>query len=149
MRFAKPAATDAELWQALQIAQLSDFVQRLPHQLDAAIDQGATNLAGGQRQRLSIARVLLARTRIYLIDDCLAALDGATEARLRTSLRAATAGATVIMATQRVAVAADADQIVVLDDGRIAGPGEHRQLLTDCATYREIVMSQLGEEASV
>ena len=148
LRFAKPAATDAELWQALQIAQLSDFVQCLPHQLDAAIDPGAANLAGGQRQRLSIARVLLARPRIYLIDDCFAALDGATDARLRGSLRAATAGATVIMATQRIAVAADADQVVVLDDGRIAGIGEHRQLLAGCATYREIVVAQLGEEAA-
>ena len=148
LRFAKPAATDAELWQALQIAQLSDFVQGLPEQLDAAIDQGAANLAGGQRQRLSIARVLLARPRIYLIDDCFAALDGATDARLRASLRAATAGATVIMATQRIAVAADADQVVVLDDGRVAGLGEHRQLLAGCVTYRELAVAQLGEEAA-
>jgi ATP-binding cassette, subfamily B, multidrug efflux pump len=148
LRFAKPTATDAELWQALQTAQLSGFVKCLPHQLDAAIDQGATNLAGGQRQRLSIARVLLARPRIYLIDDCLAALDGATEVRLRAALRAATAGATIVVATQRAAAAADADQIVVLDDGRVAGIGDHRQLLAGCATYRELVTAQFGEEAA-
>ena len=148
LRFARPGATDAELWQALQIAQLSDFVQGLPHQLDTAIDQGAANLAGGQRQRLSIARVLLARPRIYLIDDCFTALDGGTEARLRAALRAATAAATVIMATQRVAVAADADQVVVLDDGRIAGIGGHRQLLAGCAAYRDLVVAQIGEEVA-
>jgi ATP-binding cassette, subfamily B, multidrug efflux pump len=148
LRFAKPTATDAELWQALQTAQLSDFVTCLPHQLDTAIDQGATNLAGGQRQRLSIARVLLARPRIYLIDDCFPALDGATEARLRAALREATAGATVVMATQRVAVAADADQIIVLDDGRVAGIGDHRQLLAHCATYQEIVTAQFSEEVA-
>lgn len=148
LRFAKPDATDAELWHALRIAQASDFVAGLPDQLHAVVDQGGANLAGGQRQRLSIARVLLRKPRIYLMDDCFAALDAATGTRLRAGLKAATASATVIVATQRVAAVADADQIVVLDDGRIAGIGGHCELLAGCAPYREIVVSQLGAEAT-
>jgi ATP-binding cassette, subfamily B, multidrug efflux pump len=131
------------------MAQASEFIASLPHQLDAAVDQGGSNLAGGQRQRLSIARVLLRRPRIYLMDDCFTALDAATDARLRAALKAATAAATVIMTAQRVDAVADADQIVVLDDGRIAGIGSHHELLARCPTYREIVVSQLGAEASL
>jgi ABC-type multidrug transport system fused ATPase/permease subunit len=146
LRFARPAATDAELWQALRTAQASDFVADLPQQLETAVEQGGVNLAGGQRQRLSIARVLLRTPRIYLFDDCFAALDAATDARLRAGLRTALAGATVVIAAQRVAAVVGADQIVVLDDGRVAGIGDHHQLLAGCPAYREIVVSQLGEE---
>jgi ATP-binding cassette subfamily B multidrug efflux pump len=145
LRFGKADATDADLWQALRTAQASDFVAELPGQLDATIGTGGTSLAGGQQQRLAIARTLVRRPLIYLFDDCFAALDGATDARLRAALRAATAGAAVVIAAQRVCSVADADQIVVLDDGRIAGVGDHRELLASCATYREIVSSQLGQ----
>jgi ATP-binding cassette subfamily B protein len=148
LRLGKADATEAELWAALRTAQASDFVAALSGELEAGIDEGGVNLAGGQRQRLSIARAVLRRPRIYLFDDCFAALDGATEARLRSALKAAVTGATVVVAAQRVSTVADADQIVVLDDGRIVGTGAHRQLLASCAIYREIVVSQLGEEAA-
>ncbi len=148
LRLGRADATDAELWAALGTAQASNFVRALPGQLDASIDKGGANLAGGQRQRLSIARAVLRRARIYLFDDCFAALDGGTEARLRAALESAIAGATVVVAAQRVTTVADADQIVVLDGGRVAGVGAHRELLASCATYRGIVISQLGEEAA-
>ena len=148
LRLGKADATDAELWAALRTAQASEFVAALPGQLDAGIDKGGANLAGGQRQRLSIARVVLRRPRIYLFDDCFAALDGATEARLRTALKDVVTGATVLVAAQRVSTVAAADQIVVLEDGRVVGAGPHRQLLASCATYREIVVSQLGRDGA-
>jgi ABC-type multidrug transport system fused ATPase/permease subunit len=147
LRFGAPEATDEQLWRALDVAQASDFVASMPGQLDAPIDQGGTNVSTGQRQRLSIARALVRRPRLYLFDDCFSALDAATEARLRDALRAETQGATVVIAAQRVAAITDADQIIVLDAGRIAGIGRHEQLLTDCVTYQEIAASQLGEEA--
>jgi ABC-type multidrug transport system fused ATPase/permease subunit len=147
LRLARAGATDAELWRALRIAQASGFVATLPGRLDAAIDQGGTNLAGGQRQRLVIARAVLRAPRLYLFDDCFTALDGTTSARLRAALATATAGATVVQATQRVTDTIAADQIVVLEDGQVAGLGTHAELLRGCPAYREIVVSQQGEDA--
>ncbi len=145
LRFGRPEATDAELWHALSVAQARDFVASMPGQLDAPIDQGGTNVSGGQRQRLSIARALVKRPRLYLFDDCFSALDAETDARLRTALRAETRDATVVIVSQRVSSIMHADQIIMLDEGRIAGIGSHQQLLKTCDPYREIVTSQLGE----
>jgi ABC-type multidrug transport system fused ATPase/permease subunit len=147
LRFGNPEATDEQVWRALEIAQASDFVAALPGQLDATIEQGGVNVSGGQRQRLSIARAVVRRPRLYLFDDCFSALDAVTDARLRAGLRAETHDAAVLIVSQRVSTIMDADQIVVLGAGDVAGIGTHRQLLTGCAAYREIVRSQLGEEA--
>ena len=148
LRFGRPEATEAELWHALEIAQARDFVAAMPGQLDAPIDQGGTNVSGGQRQRLSIARALVKQPRLYLFDDCFSALDAATDARLRMALKTGTRGATVVIVAQRVSTIMHAGQIIVLDEGRIAGMGTHRALMAGCAPYREIVVSQLGEEAA-
>jgi ATP-binding cassette subfamily B protein len=148
LRLGRPEATEAELWRALEIAQARDFVAAMPGDLSAPIDQGGTNVSGGQRQRLSIARALVKQPRIYLFDDCFSALDAATDARLRSALRSGTAEATVIIVAQRVSTIMAADMIIVLEDGRIAGRGTHTELLSSCAAYREIVISQLGEEAA-
>jgi ATP-binding cassette, subfamily B, multidrug efflux pump len=145
LRYGNPAATDAELWQALQIAQADDFVQAMPDGLESAIAQGGTNVSGGQRQRLAIARALVRKPRIYLFDDAFSALDLATDARLRTALRPLTEQATVLIVAQRVSTIVDADQILVLDDGRIVGRGRHEELLASCPTYAEIVQSQFTE----
>jgi ABC-type multidrug transport system fused ATPase/permease subunit len=148
LRFGRPEATDAELWHALEVAQAHDFVAAMPSGLDAPIDQGGTNVSGGQRQRLSIARAVVKRPRLYLFDDCFSALDAATDARLRAALRTETADATVVIVSQRVSTIIDADLIVVLDEGRVLSSGSHRELLASCDAYREIVASQLGEEAA-
>lgn len=145
LRFSKPEATDQELWRALDVAQALDFVASMPGQLDAPIDQGGTNVSGGQRQRLSIARALLRRPSLYLFDDCFSALDPATDARLRAALRAETADAVAVIVTQRVSTIMHADQIIVLDAGNVVGVGTHEQLLAGCGPYQEIVESQLGE----
>ncbi len=148
LRFGNERATDAELWRALEVAQARDFVAEMPGQLDAAIDQGGTNVSGGQRQRLAIARALVKRPAIYLFDDCFSAVDAATDARLRRALRAETGDANVVIVAQRVSTILHADRIVVLDEGRIVGNGTHAELMTSCAEYREIVESQLGEAAA-
>ena len=148
LRFGKPEATDAELWHALEVAQARDFVATMPGQLDAPIDQGGTNVSGGQRQRLSIARALVKRPCLYLFDDCFSALDAATDAQLRAALRAETRDAAVVIVAQRVSTVMHADQIIVLDEGRIAGMGTHEELMLGCDPYREIVTSQLGEQAA-
>jgi ATP-binding cassette subfamily B protein len=142
LRFGKPDATDDELWAALATAQATDFVEEMPGKLDAPIAQGGTNVSGGQRQRLSIARALLHAPAIYLFDDSFSALDLATEAKLRSALRATTKHATMILVAQRVASIVDADQIIVLDGGEIVGRGTHAELLRSCATYVEIATSQ-------
>ncbi|TQM38054.1 ABC transporter ATP-binding protein [Pseudonocardia cypriaca] len=146
LRYGNPDATDEELWAALEVAQAADFVRAMPDGLDSPIAQGGTNVSGGQRQRLSIARVLVRRPQIYLFDDSFSALDLATDARLRASLRPVTATATLVVVGQRVASIRDADQIVVLDDGVVVGIGTHDELLAGCPTYGEIVASQFTPE---
>jgi ATP-binding cassette subfamily B protein len=146
LRYGNPDATDEELWDALRIAQAEDFVREMEGGLEATIAQGGTNVSGGQRQRLAIARAIVKRPDIYLFDDSFSALDLATDARLRHALRPVTAYATVIVVAQRVSTIIDADHIVVLDDGRIVGQGTHHGLLDTCETYREIVESQRGME---
>jgi ATP-binding cassette subfamily B protein len=148
LRFGRPEATDVELWRALEIAQARDFVAAMPGGLDAPIDQGGTNVSGGQRQRLSIARALVKQPRLYLFDDCFSALDAATDARLRAAMKLATRDAAVVIVAQRVSTIMQSDLIIVLDHGVIAGMGTHRELLGSCAPYREIVVSQLGEDAA-
>lgn len=146
LRYGDAHATDEELWHALRIAQAEDFVRAMPGGLDAPISQGGTNVSGGQRQRLSIARALVAKPDIYLFDDSFSALDLATDARLRAALRPVTREATVIVVAQRVSTIVDADQIVVLEDGAVVGTGTHDQLLETCPTYVEIVESQRSAE---
>jgi ATP-binding cassette subfamily B protein len=148
LRFGREDASDVELWSALDIAQATDFVQSMPGGLDARIDQGGTNVSGGQRQRLCIARALVKRADAYLFDDCFSALDATTDARLRQALKTGVGAAAVVIVAQRVSTIIDADQIIVLDNGRVVGVGTHRQLLTSCSTYHEIVVSQLGEDAT-
>ncbi|WP_328771792.1 ABC transporter ATP-binding protein [Streptomyces sp. NBC_00286] len=145
LRYGNPAATDEELWHALEVAQAKDFVQRLENGLDSPIAQGGTNVSGGQRQRLAIARTLVQRPEIYLFDDSFSALDYATDAALRTALARETAEATVVIVAQRVSTIRDADRIVVLDEGRVVGTGRHHELMADNECYREIVLSQLTE----
>ncbi len=140
------AAASDSLWRTLGIAQARDFVQAMPEQLDAPISQGGTNVSGGQRQRLAIARALAKRPPIYIFDDSFSALDFQTDARLRAALRRELGGATVIIVAQRVGTILHADRIVVLEDGGIAGIGTHDQLMASCETYREIVLSQVTEE---
>jgi ATP-binding cassette subfamily B multidrug efflux pump len=142
----KPEATEEELWEALDIAQAADFVREMPEGLDSPITQGGTNVSGGQRQRLAIARAVIRRPEIYLFDDSFSALDLATDARLRAALRPVTRDSTVLIVAQRVSTIRDADQILVMEDGAVVGRGTHRSLLADCATYQEIVASQLSAE---
>jgi ATP-binding cassette, subfamily B, multidrug efflux pump len=146
LRYGRPDATDAELWEALEIAQADDFVAAMPEQLDAPIAQGGTNVSGGQRQRLAIARALVKRPRVYLFDDSFSALDYATDAALRLALRPVTRDAAVVIVAQRVSTIRRADRIVVLDEGCVVGTGTHEELMAGCRTYREIVLSQLSEE---
>ncbi|HEX6946407.1 MAG TPA: ABC transporter ATP-binding protein [Acidimicrobiia bacterium] len=146
LRFGKPDATEEEMWRALEVAQAADFVRAMPDGLDSAIAQGGTNVSGGQRQRLAIARAIIKRPSIYVFDDSFSALDVATDARLRRALAAETADATVIVVAQRVSTIIDADQIIVLEDGAIVGRGTHQELLETSETYQEIVWSQLGAE---
>lgn len=145
LRFGKPDATDDELWEALTVAQADDFVRAMPGGLDAPIAQGGSNVSGGQRQRLSIARALVRRPDVYLFDDSLSALDMATDARLRTALAPWTRDAVVLLVAQRVTSIRHADQILVLEDGEAVGLGTHDELVASCPTYSEIVNSQLTE----
>ncbi|MEV4874188.1 ABC transporter ATP-binding protein [Streptomyces syringium] len=146
LRYGRPDASDEELWQALETAQAREFVERMELGLAAPIAQGGSNVSGGQRQRLAIARALVRRPGIYLFDDSFSALDYATDARLRAALAQETGNATVVIVAQRVSTIRDADRILVLDEGRVVGSGTHTELMTSNDTYREIVLSQLTEE---
>jgi ATP-binding cassette subfamily B multidrug efflux pump len=146
LRYGKPDATDEELWAALETAQARDFVTEMPEGLGATISQGGTNVSGGQRQRLAIARALVKRPEIYIFDDSFSALDTATDSRLRQALARDVDGATILIVAQRVSSIVGADLIIVLDDGEIVDRGTHEQLLTTSETYAEIVSSQLAAE---
>ena len=146
LRYGDEEASDDDLWHALEIAQARDFVEELDGGLDAPISQGGTNVSGGQRQRLAIARALVKRPGIFVFDDSFSALDFRTDARLRAALQRDLADATVIIVAQRVGTILHADRIVVLEDGGVAGIGTHAELMETCATYREIVLSQLSAE---
>ncbi len=149
LRYGNPDATDGELWEALRIAQAQGFVERMPQQLESPIAQGGTNVSGGQRQRLAIARALVRSPQVFLFDDAFSALDLTTDARLRSALRPVTREATVIIVAQRVSTIIDADHIVVIDDGLVVGQGRHDELLESCETYQEIVASQRSAEEAV
>jgi ATP-binding cassette subfamily B protein len=149
LRYGRPDATDDEVWAALEIAQAKDFVEKMPERLDAPIAQGGSNVSGGQRQRLAIARAIIKRPPIYLFDDSFSALDYGTDAALRAALRPVTAQSAVVIVAQRVSTIRSADRIVVLDEGRVVGTGTHTELMDRCEVYRQIVLSQLTlEEAS-
>jgi len=147
LRYGNPEATDAELWDALEVAQGRDFVEQMPGGLEADIAQGGTNVSGGQRQRLAIARAIVKRPGVYLLDDSFSALDVATDARLRRALEPVTRDAAVLVVAQRVATIVNADLIIVLEDGRVVGSGTHSELLATSQTYLEIVQSQKQEAA--
>jgi ATP-binding cassette subfamily B protein len=148
LRYGKPDATEEEMWEALRVAQAEDFVRNMPGGLEAHIEQGGTNVSGGQRQRLSIARALVRKPELYVFDDSFSALDLATDARLRAALVPYTREAAVVIVAQRVSTISTADQIIVLDDGEIVGKGTHEELMAGCPTYAEIVESQIGEGAA-
>jgi ATP-binding cassette subfamily B protein len=144
LRYGKADATEEEMWEALEIAQAADFVSRMPGSLEARIEQGGTNVSGGQRQRLAIARALVRRPDVYLFDDSFSALDLATDAKLRAALRPYTANSAVLIVAQRVSTVTTADRILVLEDGALVGNGTDAELRLTCPTYAEIVESQLG-----
>jgi ATP-binding cassette subfamily B protein len=143
LRLGRGDATDEELWSALRIAQAADFVEEMPGKLEESIAQGGTNVSGGQRQRLAIARALVKAPQVYVFDDCFSALDAGTDARLRAALKKPTKDATVLVISQRVSTIMRADQIVVLEDGEVVGRGTHDELMASTEIYREIVDSQL------
>jgi ATP-binding cassette, subfamily B, multidrug efflux pump len=140
------SASDEEVWHALEVAQAKGFVAEMAEGLEAPITQGGTNVSGGQRQRLAIARAVVKRPKVYVFDDSFSALDFATDAKLRAALRSEIRDATVLIVAQRVGTIMRADRIVVLAEGSIAGVGRHEELLETCETYREIVYSQLSPE---
>jgi ATP-binding cassette subfamily B protein len=146
IRYGKDDATDQEVAHAADTAQATDFISGMAEGFGSWIAQGGTNVSGGQKQRLSIARALVRKPEIYIFDDSFSALDFKTDARLRAALKQETAAATVLLVAQRVATVMDADRIIVLDEGQMVGMGTHRELMASCTVYREIVASQLSEE---
>jgi ATP-binding cassette subfamily B protein len=142
LQYGKDDATEEEMWEALRVAQAEDFVRAMPGGLNAVIAQGGTNVSGGQRQRLAIARALIRHPEIYLFDDSFSALDLTTDAQLRAALKPLAQNAVVLVVAQRVSTIRDADQILVLEDGECVGLGTHDELITTCPTYQEIVDSQ-------
>ena len=148
LAYGKSDATEGEMWEALEVAQATDFVRRMPGGLEAHVDQGGTNVSGGQRQRLAIARALVRKPAIYLFDDSFSALDLATDARLRAALKPYTADSAVLVVAQRVSTITAADRIIVLEDGEVVGMGTDDDLRVTCPTYAEIVQSQLGQRSA-
>lgn len=146
LRYGKEDATEEEMWKALETAQASDFVSKLPKKLESRLSQNATNLSGGQKQRISIARAFIRNAEIYIFDDSFSALDFKTDALLRAAIRKDFTDSTQIIVAQRVGTILNADKIIVLDDGEITGQGTHKELLKTCKVYREIVESQLSKE---
>ncbi|MEO5953072.1 MAG: ABC transporter ATP-binding protein, partial [Chloroflexia bacterium] len=146
IKFGKEDATTEEIERAAATAQATEFITNMPDTYNSTIAQGGTNVSGGQKQRLSIARALVRHPEIYLFDDSFSALDFKTDARLRAALRKETADSTVLIVAQRVSTVLDADKIIVLDEGRVVGMGRHKELLRSNEIYREIVASQLSEE---
>ncbi|MGZ4163860.1 MAG: ABC transporter ATP-binding protein, partial [Tumebacillaceae bacterium] len=146
IRYGKDDATDEEVAHAADVAQATEFISEMKDGFGSVIAQGGTNVSGGQKQRLSIARALVRRPEIYVFDDSFSALDFKTDAKLRAALKHETTESTVIIVAQRVTTVMDADQILVLNEGEIAGIGTHRELMATCEVYREIVSSQLSEE---
>lgn len=146
IRFGKQTATQDEIEHAARIAQAEDFISNMKDGYHAEIEQGGSNLSGGQKQRLSIARALIRKPDIYIFDDSFSALDFKTDANLRAALKDETKNATVLLVAQRVSTVVDADRIIVLDEGHIAGMGTHQELLSTNDIYREIALSQLSEE---
>ena len=146
LRYGKEDATEEEMWHALEVAQGKDFVSKMPAKLEASISQGGSNVSGGQRQRLAIARAVIRKPDVYIFDDSFSALDFKTDAKLRQALAAETKGAAVLIVAQRVTTVLGADRIIVLDEGKIAGIGPHKELMETCQVYREIVLSQLSAE---
>lgn len=149
MLFGDPQATDEQIWEALRIAQAGDFIAEEPGKLDAPVAEGGTNFSGGQKQRLCIARAILRNPKIYTFDDSFSALDVATDRRVRDALAPVTRQATQIIVTQRASSIRQADQILVMDDGRIVGRGSHDELMRTCTAYQEIVESQGGQGPDV
>ncbi|MCI1936136.1 MAG: ABC transporter ATP-binding protein/permease [Bifidobacteriaceae bacterium] len=149
LRYGKQDATEEEMWEALRVAQADDFVREIPEGLDAPVAQGGTNFSGGQKQRLCMARAIIRQPRVYSFDDSFSALDMATDRKLRAALKPVTTEATVLLVAQRAASIRDADQILVLDSGRIVGRGTHDELMQTCETYKEIVDSQGGQGPDV
>ncbi|HMD36295.1 MAG TPA: ABC transporter ATP-binding protein, partial [Vicinamibacterales bacterium] len=146
IRYGRDAATDEEVRRAAEIAQALEFVEAMPEKFASPVAQGGTNLSGGQKQRLAIARAIVRKPDVYVFDDSFSALDYATDARLRAALRRETADATVFVVAQRISTVVNADRIVVLDNGRVAGIGTHADLLENNDVYREIVGSQMSLE---
>ena len=146
LRYGKADASDEELWSALEVAQARDFVDELPEKLESRVAQGGTNFSGGQRQRLSIARALVKKPQLLIFDDSFSALDYTTDSKLRNALREVMGHTTMIVVAQRVSTILQADQIVVLDEGRVVGIGTHADLMKNSETYREIVLSQLSPQ---
>ena len=146
MRWGKEDASEKEIFHALSVAQAEEFVREKPEGLNTMISQGGTNLSGGQRQRLTIARALVGNPEILILDDSASALDFATDAALRRAIRKETGKMTVFLVSQRASSVRQADKILVLDDGELAGVGTHQQLFESCQVYREICLSQLSEK---
>ncbi|PFN96128.1 multidrug ABC transporter ATP-binding protein [Bacillus sp. AFS076308] len=146
IRYGKEDASDEEVHHAAEIAQANEFISSMPESFDSIIAQGGTNVSGGQKQRLSIARALVRKPEIYIFDDSFSALDFKTDSKLRTALKKETVDSTVLIVAQRVSTIMDSDRIIVLDDGKVSGIGTHKELMESCSVYREIVMSQLSEE---